>query len=235
MIPSSISSNSVMSLTNGFWKTRYTLTKFTFTFHFYDCPITITDILFYLPYLETLELDLNGSLADKLGELESLQQPHRSLVDLTLSTSSTSGDALKPLTRWCPYVRRLRLEFATANALDVVNDYFPNLEILGYNNWYELPASHEVLNPNYNTKSITPMIDVNNMNIKEEQGRLRAFYSVKSWPGVPGDEFLRLLQKNQKTLEILHANMCTTSEQYDNQEPYDNYRPKYARKQQILC
>ena len=229
MIANVFCSNSVMSLMDGFWKTRYTLTKISLTFCCDGAVITITDILFYLPYLETLEFELEDPLADVLGVLECLPEPHRSLVDLTLNTSSTSGDALKPLTRWCPYVRRLRLEGATPGAIDVVSDYFPNVEVLGYNNGYKLPPSREVLNQTYNNnKPITPIININNMDIKEEQGRLRAFYS--NGDGVPGNEFLRLLQRHQKTLEIFCANMGLTNEQIMNNEPYDNFRPDYARK-----
>ena len=160
-----------MSLMNGLWNTRCTLTKIDLTFHYYGCPcpIPITDILFYLPYLETLDVDVHGSLAYILGALEILQEPHRSLVDLTLNTSLTSGDALKLLTRWCPYVRRLRLEGATPSALDVVNGHLPNVEMLGYNNGYKLPASRNVLNQNYNNnKPITQIINTNNMYIKEK-------------------------------------------------------------------
>ena len=231
MVANAFCSNSVMSLMDGFWKTRYTLTKVFLASGHYGCSITITDTLFYLPYLETLGFDVHDSLADILGELEILQEPHRCLVDLTLNTLSTSGDALKPLTRWCPYVKRLRLEYATPSALDVVNDYLPNVEMLGYNNGYRLPPSREVLNQTYNNnKPITPVINVNNMHIKEEQGRLRAFYSNNGGQGIPGDEFLRLLQKNQKTLEILHANMSLTRQQEIDGGINDNVRPDYARK-----
>ncbi|KAG2217234.1 hypothetical protein INT45_012693 [Circinella minor] len=230
MLPAAFCTNSVMSLINGFWKMRYTLTKLNFMFSEIGSPITITDILFHLPYLETLIFDVEDSLADVLGELEGLQEPHRSLIDLTLSTYSTSGDALKPLTKKCPYVRRLRLEVATPSALDIVTNYFPNVEMLGYNNDYELPASHEVLNKDYNNNEpIIPIISMNNMYTEQEQGRLRAFYSNNGCRGVPGDAFLRLLQKNQKTLEIIYANMSITKQQDLDGEPHGNFRPEYAR------
>ncbi|KAI7847137.1 hypothetical protein BDC45DRAFT_26048 [Circinella umbellata] len=223
--------NSIISLTNGFWRTRYTLTKVIFEFYEHGAPITITDILFYLPNLKTLRFNVTDSLADVLGELEALQKPHRFLTDLSLRTSSTSGDALKPLTKWCPYVQRLRLLEATPSALDVVIDYFPNVEILGYDNSLELPASHDILNQDYNNKEpIIPVINMDNMYTKQHQGRLRAFYSSNGGWGVPGDTFLRLLQKNQKTLEILHANMGSTEQQKDDDEPFDNFRPGYAMK-----
>ncbi|KAG2217235.1 hypothetical protein INT45_012694 [Circinella minor] len=222
--------NSITSLMNGFWKMRYTLTNIDLRFYKYGTSITITDILFHLPYLKKLFFLVRDSLAEVLGELEVLQEPHRSLIDFTLSTSSTSSDALKSLTRWCPYVRRLRLEEATPSALDIVTDYFLNVEMLGYNNGYELPVSHEVLNQDHNNNEpIIPIIGMNNMYTKQEQGRLRAFYSGNGWEGVSGDEFLRLLQKNQKTLEIIHANMGITSQQDLDGEPYDNFRPDYAR------
>ncbi|KAG2227939.1 hypothetical protein INT45_011962 [Circinella minor] len=231
MIPNLFCANSVMSLMNGFWKTRYTLTKINFMFSENGSPITITDILFHLPYLETLIFVVKDPLADILGELETLQEPHRSLIDLTLSSYPTTGDALKPLTKWCPYVRRLALEVATPGVLDIVNDYFPNVEMLGYNYYFKLPTLHEVLNQDYNNNEpIIPIISMNNMYNKQEQGRLRAFYSNNGGQGVPGDAFLRLLQKNQKTLEIIHANMTITKQQDIDGEPYDNYRPDYARK-----
>ncbi|KAI7847606.1 hypothetical protein BDC45DRAFT_341840 [Circinella umbellata] len=223
--------NSTKSLMNGFWKTRYTLTKIVLIFVKHGTPITITDILFYLPYLETLRFYVKDSLAGVLGELEVLQKPHPSLIDLSLSTTSTSGDALKPLTKWCPYVRRLRLLGATPSVLDIVTDYFPNVEILGYNNRLELPASDEILNQDYNNKEpIIPVTYMDNMYTKQQQGRLRAFYSSNGWRGVSGDQFLRLLQKNQKTLEILHANMRRTEQQSMNGEPHDDFRPNYAIK-----
>ncbi|KAI7847600.1 hypothetical protein BDC45DRAFT_341792 [Circinella umbellata] len=46
--------NSTKSLMNGFWKTRYTLTKIVLIFVKHGTPITITDTLFYLPYLKIL-------------------------------------------------------------------------------------------------------------------------------------------------------------------------------------
>ncbi|KAG2215969.1 hypothetical protein INT45_001285 [Circinella minor] len=230
-IPNTFHTNSTISLMNGFWKTRFTLTKIVLVFHKYGPPITITNILFYLPYLETLQFYVKDSLADVLGELEALQKPHRSLIDLSLSTSSTSGDALKPLTKWCPYVQRLRLLGATPSAIDIVTDYFPNVEMLGYNNMLELPASHKVLNQDYNNKEpIIPVINMDNMYTKQQQGRLRAFYSSNGGRGVSGDEFLRLLQKNQRTLEILHANMSITNQQDMDGEPHDSFRPGYAMK-----
>ncbi|KAI7847613.1 hypothetical protein BDC45DRAFT_610911 [Circinella umbellata] len=223
--------NSTKSLMNGFWKTRYTLTKIVLIFVKHGTPITITDILFYLPYLETLRFYVKDSLAGVLGELEVLQKPHPSLIDLSLSTTSTSGDALKPLTKWCPYVRRLRLLGATPSVLDIVTDYFPNVEILGYNNRLELPASDEILNQDYNNKEpIIPVTNVDNMYTKQKQGRLRAFYSSNGGWGVSGEEFWRLLQKNQRTLEILHANMRITREQDMENEPHGNFRPGYAMK-----
>ncbi|KAG2217565.1 hypothetical protein INT45_006732 [Circinella minor] len=223
------SGNSVISLMDGFWKARYTLTKIDLLFSKRGSPITITDILFYLPYLETLVLDTPELLADILGDLESIQEPHHSLVDLTLDTERTAGDALKRLTKWCPYVKRLRLEYAQSTALDVVNDYFPNVEMLGYNNGYKLPESHKVLNQEYNNnKPIIPIISMNNMYTKQKQGRLRAFYSVNDGLGVPGEEFLRILQKNQKTLEIIHANMGMTEQQMLDDELHNNFRPDYS-------
>ncbi|KAI7852231.1 hypothetical protein BDC45DRAFT_558791 [Circinella umbellata] len=222
------SGNSVISLMTGFWKTRYTLTKIDLLFSRGGSPITITDILFHLPYLETLALDTPDPLADILGDLESIQEPHCSLIDLTLDTELTSADALKTLTQWCPYVKRLRLEYAPSAALDIVNDYFPNVEMLGYNNGYELPKSHKVLNQDYNnSEPIIPIISMNNMYTKQKQGRLRAFYSVTGGLGVPGEEFLRILQKNQKTLEIIHANMRMAEHEIMDGELHDNFRSDY--------
>ncbi|KAI7852716.1 hypothetical protein BDC45DRAFT_606977 [Circinella umbellata] len=230
MLPTVFCTNSVISLMNGFWKMRYTLTKLNFIFTEDGSPITITDILFHLPHLETLIFDVDDSLADVLGELEGLQEPHRSLIDLTLDTYSTSGDALRPLAKKCPYVRRLRLEMATPSALDIVTNYFHNVEMLGYNNHHELPSSHEVLNQDYNNDGpIIPIISMNTMYMEQEQGRLRAFYSNNEVSRVPGDVFLPLLQKNQKTLEIIHANMSIPEHQHQDDEPHDNFRPDYVR------
>ncbi|KAG2217236.1 hypothetical protein INT45_012695 [Circinella minor] len=212
-------------------KIRYTLVKVNLMFCDEGSSITIADILFYLPHLETFIFDVEDALADILGELDILKKPHRSLIDLTLTTLFTTGAALKALAKWCPYVRRLSLGAATLDALDIVNDYFPNVEMLGYNNMVELPPSQEVLNQEYNNKNpIIPIISMNNMYVKQEQGRLRAFYSSRGGRGISGDAFLRLLQKNQKTLEIIHARMAMTYQQYTNNEPYDNYCPDYARK-----
>ncbi|KAG2217248.1 hypothetical protein INT45_012196 [Circinella minor] len=223
--------NSVTSLMNGFWETRYTLTKVDLTFSDEGSPVTITDILFYLPYLEAFKFDVRDILADVLGKLETLKEPHRSLVDLTLSAYPMSGDALKPLTKWCPYVRRLTLVGATPSVFDIVTNYFPNVEMLGYNNTYELPPSHEVLNQDYNNKEpIISNIGMNNSCIKQEQGRLRAFYFNRSARGVSEARFLRLLQKNQKTLEILHVNMSMTNPQDLDDVSHDNYRLGYPIK-----
>ncbi|KAI7847155.1 hypothetical protein BDC45DRAFT_26404 [Circinella umbellata] len=222
--------NSIMSLMNGFWKTRYTLTEFEFGFFKLGTPITITDILLYLPYLETLRLYMRDPLVDIVGELEVLQEPHRSLVNLTLYTSSTSGDALKPLTKWCPYIQQLTLDNATAGALDIVADHFPNVEMLSYNTGYTLPPLREVLNQDYNNNGpIIPITSMDNEYSQQKQGRLRAFYSSNGWDGVPGDEFLRLLQKNQKTLEIIHANMRLITQEGMDVE-LDAFRPDYVIK-----
>ncbi|KAI7852875.1 hypothetical protein BDC45DRAFT_570773 [Circinella umbellata] len=225
------STNSIMSLMNAFWKVRYTLTKIDIICYQRGAPITITNILFLFPYLETLVFWVFDPLECVLGELEALPEPHNSLVDLTLYTGSTSGDALKPISKWCPCIQRLRLESATPCALDAVTDYFRNVEMLGYNIYCELPSLHQVLNQVYNNnKPIIPVISKNDIYTKQEQGRLRAFYSGNGSRGISGDEFLRLLQKNQKTLEIIHANMGMTDQQNLNNEPHDNFRPDYAIK-----
>ncbi|KAG2222691.1 hypothetical protein INT45_013505 [Circinella minor] len=223
------STNSLMSLMNGFWKTRFTLTKIDLTFPVYESPITITDILFYLPYLETLILSTDKiHLANMLGDLERLQEPHRSLVDLTLDTSYTTAAALKPLAKFCPYVRRLRLEYATYRVLDFVSDYFPNVEMLAYNFGYTLPESHKVLNQDYNNNEpIIPTTSVNNMYIKQKEGRLRAFYSSCGWKGVSGAGLFRLLQKNQKTLEIVYADMGRGNEREIEEDPRYYNPPEY--------
>ncbi|KAG2218678.1 hypothetical protein INT45_013344 [Circinella minor] len=217
------------SLMNGFWKTRYSLTKLVLQFFGCGTLITIRDILLNLPYLETLVFRVRESLADVLGEPDVSQEPHRSLVNLILY-AQTSGDALKQLTKWCPYIRQLSLEQATPDALDIVTDYFPNVEMLGYNSNYGLPAPHDVLNQDYNNNEpIIPIIGMNNQYIKQQQGRLRAFYSSNGWDGVPGDAFLRLLQKNQKTLEIIHANMSIIRRE-DTDIELDDFRPDYVTK-----
>ena len=77
--------NSLMPSMNGFWKTRYTLTKIDLTFPVYESPIAITNILFYLPYLETLVVNTYFDLSDKVDDMERLQEPHRSLIDLTIN------------------------------------------------------------------------------------------------------------------------------------------------------
>ncbi|KAI7853254.1 hypothetical protein BDC45DRAFT_606809 [Circinella umbellata] len=224
------STNSLMALMNGFWKTRHTLTKIDLTFPVYESPITITDILFYLPYLETLILRTDKiHLAGMLGDLERLQEPHRSLIDLTLDTAYTTAAALKPLAKCCPYVRRLRLEYATYRVLDIVSDHFPNVEMLGYNFGYTLPESHKVLNQDYynNNGPIIPTTNVNNMYIKEKEGSLRAFYSGCGWKGVSGAGLFRLLQKNQKTLEIVHADMGRGDEREIEEDPRYYNPPEY--------
>ncbi|KAG2216252.1 hypothetical protein INT45_010118 [Circinella minor] len=221
----------VMPLMNGFWNKRHTLTEIALRFYEGRSRITITDILFYLPYLETLILEVQEPLANVLGELEALQEPHRSLIDLSLDTSSTSGDALKSLTRWCPYVRRLSLWKTESNALDIVTDYFPNVEMLMYNYSSEpLLTLHEVLNQEYNNNEpIIPIINMNNMYTKQEQGKLRAFYSNVQWQSVSGNAFFRLLQKNQKTLEIIHADLSLTGQE-DIVTELDNVFPDYVTK-----
>ncbi|KAG2222693.1 hypothetical protein INT45_013507 [Circinella minor] len=195
-------------------------------------PITITNILFYPPYLETLVVNTYYNLSEKVDDLERLQEPHHSLVDLTLNTSYMSPDILKPSAKWCPYVKRLRIEGAGKGTLDIVSDYFPNVEMLGYNNNHTLPESHKVLNQDYdNNEPIIPRISMNNMYTKQNKGRVRAFYSnvYGNRRGVTDDEFLRFLQKKkkQKTLEILHASMSITRPQDTDGEPNNNSQSVY--------
>ncbi|KAI9259630.1 hypothetical protein BDA99DRAFT_513757 [Phascolomyces articulosus] len=231
--------NSIMTLTNAFWTMRHTLTTFKMRITNCDTPLKIADILFYCPNLSTLALDTQDELNEVLGDLTILGEPHHSIVDLTIDTARTTGDALRPVLKLCPFVKRLRLEYARDCTFSAVCDECPNLEVFGFNTQYELPDSADILDRTYDNKyPILPSTNTDHshnqsdiMNSKKHQeGRLRAFYSKNGGRGISGNEFMRLLQKNQKTVELLYVNLSKTDEQEDNDEPHSNFHPDYAVK-----
>ncbi|KAI9252819.1 hypothetical protein BDA99DRAFT_540815 [Phascolomyces articulosus] len=207
-----IDTHSSMSILMGFWKIRNTLTSLHLEYYEHNSPLKITEILFYCPYLKRLHMDTVQGLADLLGDMDLLTESH-GLMDLKLETYSTSGDALKPLMKKCPNIRRLYMDKATPATLSVVHDECPRLEILGYNANRDIPG-WEALNETYNNDS--RQRTVMNNNKRQEKGELRAIYTTHDLYGVPASQFMELLKKNQATLERLHANLSKTKEQVEN-------------------
>ncbi|KAI9489813.1 hypothetical protein BDB00DRAFT_875911 [Zychaea mexicana] len=197
-IVSHMTANSMMSWTTGLWKMRNTLTKLEL-----ECqntaPPRLSDILFYCTHLKTLIVGTRNSLAAILGDLEYLGEPHRALIDMSLTTGSTSGDALKPLVKWCPNLRRLLLyDNCTPTILDVVYEYCENLELFGYNMNFCIPQLNELHNDKY----------------PKEPG-LRGIYTPNGDTGAPINKFMRLVYKHARTLERVYANIW----------PGDRYHP----------
>ena len=218
-----VDENSIMSLTNGFWKMRYTLTKISLMFRYFGTAITITDILFYCPNLECLLLDTRDGLGTILGDIEQLQGTQSSLVELALDTIYIEPVHLKPLLQLCPYIRWLQLRCTSPKSLDLVCDHCPNLEVFGFSVPRNLMSdAKEILNQNYDNKCPVRPVSGYGQEIQRE-GRLRAFYFINQEDVLPGTEFMRILQKNCKTLEVLYADLSAEATQEEEQQPYPRY------------
>ncbi|KAG2215470.1 hypothetical protein INT45_012791 [Circinella minor] len=146
-----------------------------------------------------------------IGEMENLAGPYNTLIDVELTTSCTTGQMLKPLLQYCPKIRRLCLEGCTLDVVDAVDElYNDNLEIFAYNPGYEVTSLEEKDEEFY-----------------DGPRGLREIYTPNGGDGAQTDSFLRLLRKNQKSLQTVYANTQMPEEQEAHGEPYPNFIPVY--------
>ncbi|KAI9250430.1 hypothetical protein BDA99DRAFT_575361 [Phascolomyces articulosus] len=203
------SSGMMMSFTNALWQTRYTLTKLDLNFGFYDgFNISITDILFYSPYLKTLVMGMpDHPLKKYMGNMEYLGRSHVALEDVQIKAKSIPGPILKPLLQYCPGIRRLCLQGCRHNVIDVVDEICnEKLQIFAYNTYSnDLPTLEEMDWEYYDGPSgLRYIIALSNDDY-----------------GVPANGILRLLYKNQKSLQTVCASLAKTELQGVNH--YSNY------------
>ncbi|KAG2225849.1 hypothetical protein INT45_007093 [Circinella minor] len=242
--------NATMLFINAFWKIRYTLTTLHLEIPECKYSIKLAEILFYCRNLKVLTyVVVNGSLPVALGDLELLEDSHDSLIDLSLSTRSViTGQPLKTLVRWCPNLRRLVIGECSSDVFDIVLEDCPKLDIFYFDNnrgVITLPCLSD-LNEKYNknsssndtdntsfltkttiTTTTTPIIATTSsvqLNDNDTVGQLRILSTPTSYlyhgSGTPISQLMRFLQKNQKTLEQIYANMSMTTEQKENGEPH---------------
>ena len=232
-----------MSLTSALWKIRYTLTSLLLEVPSSTNPVQLADVLFYCRNLKVLYFSaFGGSLSSALGDLERLKDSYQSLIDLRLFVPLTiTGKSLKSLVRWCPNLRRLILgvKCLPDDAIDVILDDCPNLEVLCYNNERydsDILLCLDDLNNNNNnnnkcnniskdflSSASATAINSHQSNDNNVAGQLRILSTPtqKSYsPGVPANQFVRLLQKNQRSLERIYANISMTREQNVTGEPH---------------
>ncbi|KAG2221306.1 hypothetical protein INT45_000219 [Circinella minor] len=209
------------TMERAFWEIRHTLTKLDFTFVKCDFPlIYLADILMNCTSLKTFIFDAMDDLQLFVGDFDRLETPHNSLIDIDITSTSITGEAIQPLLIQCPKLRRLLVKNCTPNVVDMVHDHCPNLEIFGYetHSSYVPPLKEELWQ-------------------EEKRGEdnsgscLREIYSRDGGYGVPAEAFMRLLRKNAKTLEVVFANFSITEEQENNDEPHqDSQAPDYGEK-----
>ncbi|KAG2222973.1 hypothetical protein INT45_012951 [Circinella minor] len=238
--------NMSMIITNAFWKIRNTLTNLSLDVPSCTNPVQLVDILFYCKNLKALKFKTGkGSLASALGDLELLEDSHKSLIDLRLSVPKImTGQSLKSLIRWCPNIRRLILDNTSFpdDVIDVILNDCHHLEILGYsykchdNDIFFLDnlntndssindsnKSGTIIKNNHNSTTATS-ITPHQSNDNNSVGQLRILSTPTKYsyhtPGVPINQLIRLLQKHQKSLERIYANMAITHEQQANGEPH---------------
>ena len=206
--------NTLVPFTNALWETRNTLAKLDITdTDCVDIKIRVSDLLFYCKNLQTLSINVTCSLDTFIGEMEYLDGSYNTLIDVELKTSHTTGQSLRPLLQYCPKIRRLCLKQCTPDVVDVVDElHNENLEIFAYN-------------PNFKITSL----EEKDKEFYDGPPGLREIYSSNGGFGAPTDSFLRLLRKNQKSLQIVFANMSITQEQEDRGEPYPNFKPVYEQ------
>ncbi|KAI7849724.1 hypothetical protein BDC45DRAFT_560693 [Circinella umbellata] len=241
--------NMEMLLASALWKIRNTLTSLSLYVPDSTKPLQLTTILFYCKNLKVLEFKAaGGSLASALGDLELLANTHKSLINLRLSIPQVTVSSLKSLISWCPNIRRLVLNntFLPDNVIDILNDC-ARLEILGYcySRYDSNILNLEDLNPNNNndnsnsndskkhsdiirndsisttTTSTAPLQSSDNNAV----GQLRVLstptkHGYYYTPGVPINQLTQLLQRHQKSLERIYANMAITNKQEANGEPH---------------
>ncbi|KAI9243285.1 hypothetical protein BDA99DRAFT_334665 [Phascolomyces articulosus] len=202
--------NMMLSFTNALWQVRNTLTKLDIRIIFPEgFNTSIADILFYSPHLKTLKIDMyEHSFAKHIGNMEYLGRSHIALEDVQITARSISGPILKPLLQYCPGIRRLDLKQCQPDVIDVVNEICnENLQIFAYNRYhYQVPALEELDQEYY-----------------DGPPGLRYIYTpsmFQDFNRTLTHSFVRLLHKNQKSLQTVFANLYW---KYDPQpEPLTN-------------
>ena len=203
--------NTLAPLIRALWRTSDTLTKLYLTHFDNCCKIYISDILTYSTNLQTLLMNALCPLDEIIGEVKCLKKSYNTLVDVELTTSLTTGPSLRPLLQCCPKIRRLCLGNCTSDVMDVDELYNDNLEIFGYNSGYGIPSLAE-----------------KDAEFYDGPPGLREIYATDT-PDVPDNGLMRLLKKNQKSLQTVHASMSTTKEQPERGEPYTDFKPTYEK------
>ena len=175
----------------------------------------MADILIQCTSLKTLVFSVIGDLQLFLGDFDKLETTHNALIDMDLNSSLITGEAIEPLLKHCPNLRRLLVRDCTPNVFDMIHDHCPNLEILGYEApSYDVPEiEDELLQQGKQDKN-----NNNGSSLREIHCSLRGY-------GVPAEKFMPLLRKNAKTLEVVIANFCITKEQEVNDEPHQGIQP----------
>ena len=241
LVPNLETKNTAMSLTNALWKIRNTLTSLFLEVPSCTDPVQIAYVLYYCRNLKVLGFAaFRGSISSTLDDLERLEDSYPSLIDLRLFVPPTiTGQSLKSLVRRCPNLRRLVLgiKCLADDAIDVILDDCPNLEVLRYHherNDSEILLSLDDSNNNNSNKcncitknlpssSSATAINPHQSNDNNVVGKLRILSTPtqnSNSPGVPANQFVRLLQKNQSSLERIYANMSMTREQDMKGEPH---------------
>ncbi|KAI9246689.1 hypothetical protein BDA99DRAFT_565401 [Phascolomyces articulosus] len=201
-----------MSFTNALWRTRYTLTKLDLSFAFYDgSNISIAGLLIYSPHLKTLALGMHGhSLKKYMGNVEYLGRSHVALEDVQIQAKSISGPILKPLLQYRPGIRRLYLQGCRYYVVDVVDKICnEKLQIFAYN-----PYSNDVLT-----------LEEMDREYYDGPPGLRHIIALSNDDyRVPANGILRLLYKNQKSLQTVCASLTKTELQGEQGvNHYSNY------------
>ncbi|KAI9246731.1 hypothetical protein BDA99DRAFT_526806, partial [Phascolomyces articulosus] len=203
--------NRLISLTNALWQIRSTLTKLNMSFLNIKTQPSIAELLFYLPHLKTLILDIKHDPLEKsIGHMEYLGGPHVALEDVELETryKGSSGRVIKPFLEYCPNIRRLVLENCSHSIINAVNEICnERLQIFA--------CSTSIFH------GITSLEDLDHREYYDGPLGLREIIIEGGYDDVvPAEIFLRLLYKNRKSLEKVVANLNLTQQLPPGEAPY---------------
>ncbi|KAI9270676.1 hypothetical protein BDA99DRAFT_326887 [Phascolomyces articulosus] len=209
----------MLTMAGAFSNVQNTLTKLDFTFVKCEVPlISLSEILLFCKNLNTLIFDALDYADKFIGDHERLEEPHKELVNMEMSTISTTGEALEPLLKKCPKLRRVAMKNCDAKIPDVLYEHCPSLEIFGYEaDFADVPQLDDL-----------PQQQQQQENDGEQQPCLREIYTRDGGYGVPAEGIIRLLRKNAKTLKVVFINLYLTAQQKSNNEPHDGIHPDYG-------
>ncbi|KAI8139357.1 hypothetical protein BJV82DRAFT_672639 [Fennellomyces sp. T-0311] len=170
----------------AFWQMRETLTIFDVDFADNENAITLADILLPCCNLSTLRYATTRPVATLVGDFSTMEK-HNALASLELRSGLINGEDIRGVLQRCPQLRRLTMTGCSPTVLDPINQFAPNLEILGYNN----------TSPGIPQQSVTAL----------QPPGLRTLYTNNGRSTLPADAILPLICKNMATLDTAFLNV----------------------------